>query len=287
VLFVRARQASLDAVDSILQVLTATTPQVLVQVKFIEVSQDDEKALGFDWYLGQVTGTPTNAQVPGVTSGIRGTAPGAFPGSGQSGGPGPTELRGDELDWAGRSATNAKSIRVNAMLGSQMTGILTEAQSRVVLKALEQRSGTDVLSAPSVTTLSGRQAQIQVVDMKTVATGTDPLAGTNAVTTAVIPCGPVLDVVPTVLADGVTVQVNVKASVTEFLGYDPAARGSASGTATPFSAAGVENDRQCLGRPNAHPGRRDGGTARLQHQRRDGRQSRAQATLRVRDADDR
>jgi hypothetical protein len=229
VLFVRARQASLDAVDSILQVLTATTPQVLVQVKFIEVSQDDEKALGFDWYLGQVTGTPTNAQVPGVTSGIRGTAPGAFPGSGQSGGPGPTELRGDELDWAGRSATNAKSIRVNAMLGSQMTGILTEAQSRVVLKALEQRSGTDVLSAPSVTTLSGRQAQIQVVDMKTVATGTDPLAGTNAVTTAVIPCGPVLDVVPTVLADGVTVQVNVKASVTEFLGYDPAARGSASG----------------------------------------------------------
>ncbi len=228
-LFVRAALTNLDVVESVIQVLNSVPPQVLVQVKFIEISQSDEKALGFDWYLGQVTGTPTNPAISGVTSGIRGKAPGVFPGSGRTGGSSPRELRGDELDWVGRGATNAGSIRVNATLGSQMTGILTDPQYRVVLKALEQRSGTDVLSAPSVTTLSGRQAQIQVVDMKTVVTGTDPVAGTNAVTTAVIPCGPVLDVVPTVLADGVTVQVNVKASVTEFLGYDPAARGSASG----------------------------------------------------------
>jgi type II secretory pathway component GspD/PulD (secretin)/Zn-dependent protease with chaperone function len=229
VLFVRARQASFDVIDSVLQVLTATTPQVLVQVKFVEVSQDDEKALGFDWYLGQVTGTPTNSPIPGVTSGIRGAAPGAFPGNGQTGGASPLELRGDELDWVGRGATNARNIWVSMLLAGQLRGILTEAQSRVVMKALEQRPGTDVLSAPSVTTLSGRQAQVRVQEMKTVVTGTDLVAGTNAVTTAVIPCGPMLDILPTVLADGVTIQVNVKASLTGFLGYDPATPVRASG----------------------------------------------------------
>jgi general secretion pathway protein D len=229
VLFVRAAETNLDLIEALVETLNATPPQVEVRVKFVEVSQSDAKALGFDWYLGNVTSAPSNSPISGLTSGIRGAAPGVFPGNGQTASPTPRELRGDELDWAGRGATNAGSIRVNAMLGSQMTGILTDAQSRVVMKALEQRSGTEVLSAPSVTTLSGRQAQIQVVEMKTVVTGIDPVAGTNTVTTAVIPCGPVLDVVPTVLADGVTVQVNVKASVTEFLGYDPAARGSASG----------------------------------------------------------
>src|SRR6266446_7942249 len=44
------------------------------------------------------------------------------------------------------------------------TAVLTDPQFRVVLRSLEQREGTDLLTAPRVTTLSGRQARIQSVD---------------------------------------------------------------------------------------------------------------------------
>ena len=55
---------------------------------------------------------------------------------------------------------------------ASVTGILTDPQFRFVIHALEQRSGTDVLSAPEVTTVSGRQAEIQVVDLATIVAGT-------------------------------------------------------------------------------------------------------------------
>ena len=38
----------------------------------------------------------------------------------------------------------------------------------MVIRALEQRDGVDLLSAPKVTTLSGRQAQISVVDARRI-----------------------------------------------------------------------------------------------------------------------
>ena len=51
-----------------------------------------------------------------------------------------------------------------------MTGILTDPQFRVVIKALDQREGTDVLSSTEVTTISGRQTQMKATDVKSVIT---------------------------------------------------------------------------------------------------------------------
>lgn len=148
----------------------------------------------------------------------------------QAGTNGVRQLTGDQLDWPGRQATNVSNIRVTAALGGTLSGILTDPQLRVVLRALEQRSGVDVLSAPRVTTLSGRQAQIQVVDIQSIVTGLNPDAlnapgasrTTNAspFTTAAIPAGPTLDIIPYVAADGYTIQLTVIPTVTEFLGYD-------------------------------------------------------------------
>ena len=53
------------------------------------------------------------------------------------------------------------------------TGILTDPQFRVVIRALEQRQGVDLLSAPKITTLSGRQAQIKIVDVRYIVIGLD------------------------------------------------------------------------------------------------------------------
>ncbi len=244
-LLVRATARDLQTVETALQMLNTSPPQVVIEAKFVEVTMDDNKALGFDWYLGNTlmtTNGPVATDAAGTTNGVA-TITGLIKTDPQfrsvvealqrGGTNGVHDLRGDELDWwPGREATNAHNVRVTAALGASMTGVLTDPQYRAVLRALEQRSGADVLSAPRVTTVSGRQAQIQVADMRTVVNGIDPTAliqlgaqpRTNAVPflTSTIPVGPTLDIIPTVAADGYTIELNVIASTTEFLGYDQA-----------------------------------------------------------------
>ncbi len=108
-----------------------------------------------------------------------------------------------------------------------ITGILTDWQFRDVVRALEHRGGTELLDAPTITTLSGRQAQIKVVDIQYVVTGLD-IGATNATKRQpeILPIaepfelGPVLDVVPYVQPDGYTILMTVLPSLKEFLGYE-------------------------------------------------------------------
>lgn len=98
--------------------------------------------------------------------------------------------------------------------GEAVSGILTDAQFRVTLKALEALGGTEILATPKVTTLSGRQAQIQAVQLLSIV---DPTTkSTNAV-----PFGPTLDVIPEVSADDQTIDLTVLASLAKFHGYSP------------------------------------------------------------------
>ena len=53
-LLVRATMQDLDIIEAAIQVLNIVPPQVNIKSKFVEISQDDTKALGFDWYLGNV-----------------------------------------------------------------------------------------------------------------------------------------------------------------------------------------------------------------------------------------
>ena len=119
-----------------------------------------------------------------------------------------------------------------------LSGILTDPQFRTVIRALEQREGADVLTAPKVTTLSGRQARIAVNDLVTYVSGIQTQGGGGGgtavagaatggaqngqitPTTATFPVGPSLDVVPYVSADGFSVQMTIIPTVNEFLGYD-------------------------------------------------------------------
>ncbi len=105
----------------------------------------------------------------------------------------------------------------------QSFGILTESEFAKVLKNLRERFHAEIVAAPQVTTLSGRQAQIQMADIKTIFTGMTAVV-TNGVTNYVYetetrPFGPVLDLLPTVSGDGTAVQMTVIPSLTEFGGY--------------------------------------------------------------------
>jgi len=176
-----------------------------LEVRFCEVTEEDGKKLGFDWFLGNQFGT--NANVGSIS-------PIAWP----SGLP----------SWDSHSA-------VEEPHANTVTGILTDPQFRVVLQALERRRGIDVMTAPRITTLSGRQAQVKTVEVRYIVTDLDfntnatpPAPGVSVESGSVgiqpiakpFELGPVIDLVPTVAADGFTIHLTVIATIKEFLRYE-------------------------------------------------------------------
>jgi type II secretory pathway component GspD/PulD (secretin)/tetratricopeptide (TPR) repeat protein len=237
-LLVRATLQDLDIIEAAIQMLNVVPPQVNIKSKFVEVSQDDTKALGFDWYLGNISMAGGNIIGSGGTAPSMNGAPspanpiGVFPGN----------------PFAATPTTIAPSSTDQLLTGGlrnpstslfTLTGILTDPQFRVAIKALQQRSGSELLAQPEVTTTSGRQAQMKATDVKSIITSfsfsqsqnTGATAGTGttvnqAQPTVVYPLpeqmelGPVLDVIPCVLSDGFTINMTLIPTLTEFVGYD-------------------------------------------------------------------
>jgi general secretion pathway protein D len=245
ILFVRASMADLEIIEEAIEVLNVLPPQVSIEAKFAEVSQQDSRAMGFDTFLGNIL------MANGAIGGQGGTAPafignstranpsGVFPNP-PLGIPAPSALVGSTTDG---QINNGVEGGGNAI--ATITGILTNPQFRLVIKALESRSGTDVLTAPRVITVSGRQAQLQVTDNRTIVTGLSSSqqngggnggnnnnnqpggnVGGGAVAAAITPLtqslstGPVLDILPHVAADGFSISMALIPSVVEFIGYD-------------------------------------------------------------------
>ncbi len=237
-LIVRATIQDLDIIETAVEALNIAAPMVNIKAKFVEISQDDNRALGFDWYLGNtlmrngsigfIGGTAPSYSAPGTPANPEGT----FPGSAING----TTIapaRSDQLITSGLRNT------INAPAVATITGILTDPQFRVVIRALEQRQGVDLVNESSVTTESGRQTEVQVVDLITIVTqpnlnqtatpGAGVIGGATAAGavgttlnygTQILPFGPTLDVIPYVSADGFTIQMTIIPTITEFLGYD-------------------------------------------------------------------
>jgi general secretion pathway protein D len=247
-LMVRATMEDLDIIEQAIQVLNMSPPQLTIEAKFAEVNQNDAKALGFDWWVGNtlMSGGAIGAQggtAPsfGGPNPITGENPSSSPANPLGVFPGPSGTVG--VDAIAPSATDGKfttGLRNSAPSVATITGILTDPQFRVVIKALEQREGVDVMAAPKVTTLSARQAQIKLVEVRTIVTGLDlsQTSGGGGVTTGGITTGggavgsvvqpitepmelgPILDVVPYVSADGYTIQMTIIPTVKTFVGYD-------------------------------------------------------------------
>jgi general secretion pathway protein D len=241
----------LDIIEKAIQTLNEMPPQLSIEAKFAEFTQNDSRALGFDWFLGNVltfggkgvlaggtqpslTGQPSDSNSLGIFP-VSGGVPSAQPSD-----------RSDQRLTNGVRTDGPDGTPIPAM--ATFTGILTDPQFRVVLRALDQRDGVDVLASPSITTVSGRQASIRAVDMRTIVTGSGanqtgaggglggggaagggvnvggggnaPLGTTINPQTTVIPEGPILDIVPYVSADGYTVKMTILPTLIQFVGYD-------------------------------------------------------------------
>jgi len=173
ILFVRATLSDLDIIERAIQALNVDPPQVTIETRIAEISQRDNKAVGFDWYLGNVLINQGKAGFQG------GTAP-SFADSGGSGNPAnpggtfpgqfgnPSVLPNPATD---QLITSGLTGNPGIPAIGTLTGILTDPQFRVVIRALEQREGVDLLSAPKITTVSGRQARISIEDTQTIILG--------------------------------------------------------------------------------------------------------------------
>jgi general secretion pathway protein D len=122
--------------------------------------------------------------------------------------------------------------------------VLTDPQFGVVIRALAQRKGVDLMSAPSVTTKGGQRATIEVIREFIYPTEFDPpqvptnvggggvgggIGGGGVTSIPVTPTTPTafemrpvgvrMEVDPTVGADGYTIDLNLLPEVTEFDGF--------------------------------------------------------------------
>ena len=247
-LIVRNSQENLDLVDALVESSTGAVPsQVEIESKFVEISQNNLKELGFDWLLGQFGFGDTGIFGSGGTSGNQfnsaATAPGGtanypflYPGSDVPVGVNPitagnrsgqTAITGNALDGLLFGSPVGPAAGVLAL-----AGIFTNPQFQVVLRALNQKKGIDVLSAPKVTTKSGSSATVEVIREfrypseyeppqipQTTGSGTQPITPATPTSFEMKPIGVRLEVEPTVGSDNYTIDLRLVPEVTEFEGF--------------------------------------------------------------------
>src|SRR5438477_679970 len=254
-LIVRNTQDNLDMVDALVDQANSSAPkQVSIESKFVEINQNNLKELGFDWLLGPFS-------LNGKVFGSGGTAgngvpvdganfPFVDPATGVPIGQNPVTSGNQSGNFA--ISANALDALLMPGLGQVagvapgifgLAGVFTTPQCQVVVRALNQKKGIDVLPAPSVTTKSGQRAIIEVVrefrypltftppQVPSISstTGTTLIGAAAAVPVVVTPTTPAtwdsrntgvtLEVEPVVGGDATTIDLNLIPQVVEFEGF--------------------------------------------------------------------
>ena len=236
-LIVRNTPENLEIFERILAALNVVPNQVEIEARFVEVAQSDLSELGVEWMLtdawemanqvgtGPMTARPrvqmnANSGVGGFSHGLR-----FF-----------TEDSGS-ISPSARTSDNADTMAGTLL---SISSILTNPEMTMILHALEQKGGTDLLSSPRVTTRSGVNAQIKVVEEIIYPTEYESqsvgdmiagfgggIGGGTTVPTEMRPpvpgsfetreVGVILNVTPTVGPDGYTIDLTLVPEVAEFV----------------------------------------------------------------------
>src|SRR5438876_1590872 len=172
-LIVRNTQDNLDMVDALVDQANSSAPkQVSIESKFVELNQNNLKELSFDWLLGPFS---TNGKVFGAGGTAGNGVPvdaGNFPFVNNNVPIGQNPVTSGNR--SGNFALSASALDALLLPGLGqvagvapsifgVAGVFTNPQFQVVIRALNQKKGIDLLSAPSVTTKSGQRAIIEVI----------------------------------------------------------------------------------------------------------------------------
>jgi general secretion pathway protein D len=254
-LIVHNTASNIELIDAIVESSSPPIPtQVSIEAKFVEIQQQNEKELSMNVLLGQFnlpgqhsifaaggtqgSGVPTSAadyplsftttgplQEQPVTSGLRS---------------GSYAISADAIDALLFPSTAGTAV-APAIFG--VGSVMSDPTFQVVLRALDQKKGVDLLDAPRVTTKSGQRAVIEIVREFRYPTEFDPPqipqnfggGGAGGVGTTQIQVFPVtpttptafetrntgvtLEVEPTVGSDNYTIDLNLVPQVVEFEGF--------------------------------------------------------------------
>jgi general secretion pathway protein D len=214
-------------IDVIVEALNGTVPlQVAIEAKFVEITQTNLKELSFDWSMGGFN-IPGSDKLFGFggTSGTTSITAGNRTGVGSN-----AAISANAIDSLLYPSSNGATPGVFTM-----AGVYTDPQFQVIIRALNEKKGVDLLSSPSVTTKSGQRATIEIVREFKYPTEYNPPqvpsssgsgAGSVITVTPTTPTafevrntGVSLEVEPVVGPDGSTIDLNLSPMVTEFEGF--------------------------------------------------------------------
>ncbi len=253
-LIIRNTRDNIDVIDSLVDAAMGVSPsQVDIQTKFLEINQNNLQELGFDWLLGPFS----------IGGGMYGNGGGSGTNVNSANYPfGNPMGTGAVMNPVGGVRSGDQSISgnsVDALIAGQLgvstapapgifsiAGVFSEPQFQLVIRALNQKKGVDLMSSPKVTTKSGVKATVRVVNEfiyprqyqpPQVPQSTQRLIVGNANGTilnnqtppTVTPSFPtdftkqdlgvVLEVKPTIGPDGYTIDLELNPRVTDFDGF--------------------------------------------------------------------
>jgi len=267
-LIIKNTAPNLDLVETFVDSLKDKAPkQIYITTKFVEVTQKNTDELGFDWLLGPFNipgsqrsfgsgGTVGNSPNGSLTdsSGATTDFPFSNPGGGPVGGSntvsrglrfGDAAIVPDSVDGLLRATQTVSSVSPGVFA---LSGVMTDPQFQVVIRALNQKKGVDLMSAPSVTTKSGTRATVEVVREFYYPTefdppqipqqfggtggnvsltgggggssgGSFPVTPTTPTNFEMKPIGVRMEVDPVVGPDGYTIDLTMAPEVNEFEGF--------------------------------------------------------------------
>ncbi|MBB5351896.1 general secretion pathway protein D [Haloferula luteola] len=275
-LLVRNTPTNLDMVEQIVSSTVTDAPkQVKISTKFVEVAQENTDELGFDWILspfatnfaddiflgGGTTGSGQSRTNSDFISPLVDIATGG--GTTLNGVPAASNQDVYNIIGAGNrsgdGAINRDSIA--ALLNNpnraaesasaapgilSLTGLFTNGQVQMIMRGLNQKKGTDLMTAPSVTARSGEKATIEIIREfiypteyeppelpNSVGTGTSfgggGLLGSSASSFPVTPATPTsfetrntgvtLEIAPNIGSNDFVIDLNFAPEIVEFEGF--------------------------------------------------------------------
>ncbi len=187
VLLITNTPTELDKVEQLVTALVNQQPkQVKITTKFIEIAQENNDELGFDWIVnpfglnsegtlfgsggtrgnqGGRTGSDFISPVNGVSVDGIPADPNQYATNGVTNGlrSGDQGVSRNSID-AILNNPNRTAQSANVAPGIMaLTGLFSDGQVQMIMRGLAQKKGTDLMTAPSVTARSGQKATIEII----------------------------------------------------------------------------------------------------------------------------
>lgn len=182
VLLVTNTPTELDKVEQLVQTIGSSRPkQVKITTKFVEISQENNEELGFDWVVSPFGSSSSNLIGGGGTAGNQTPRTGndfsgpLIPGVPLDGSNNASNLvtNGNRLGDAAISRNSIDAILNNPNRTAQtartapgimsLTGLFGDGEVKMIMRGLSQKKGADLMTAPSVTAKSGQKATIEII----------------------------------------------------------------------------------------------------------------------------